>query len=122
MSLNAIAWSIATGDEPRDLELALRAAVQANKLTEEENGAIIDTLARVHYELGELDTAIELQRKAVTQSPDQSVLQESLDRYLEEKKDSKNENGADAADIDPAPKEEAPAETDDAEAVESETK
>jgi len=122
MSLNAIAWSIATGDEPRDLELALRAAVQANKLTEEENGAFIDTLARVHYELGDLDTAIELQKKAVTLSPDQSVLQESLDRYLEEKKDSKNDNGADAADIDTAPAKEEPAESDDAEAVESETK
>ena len=85
MPLNEIAWSIATGNEPRDLQLALRAAEQANKLTQESNGAILDTLARVHYELGDLGMAITWQQKAVEVQSESDELRKTLDRYQTEK-------------------------------------
>ncbi|MDA9856691.1 redoxin family protein [Rubripirellula sp.] len=62
-ALNEIAWNVATTDG--DMDLALRAATRANELTESGNGSIIDTLARVYYEMSDLDQAIEWQQKAV---------------------------------------------------------
>ncbi|MDG2220584.1 MAG: redoxin family protein [Rubripirellula sp.] len=62
-TLNAIAWDVATS--AGNMELALRAATRANELTESANASIIDTLARVYYEMGELDQAIEWQQKAI---------------------------------------------------------
>jgi hypothetical protein len=64
--LNSIAWTIA--DTPdlkvRNLDLAMKAAVQANQLTGSENAATLDTLARVHYETGDLKNALKWQNRA----------------------------------------------------------
>ncbi len=88
--LGGMAWSIATAypEDVRDLDFALQAAQRAVELTQEEDGAILDSLARVYYESGDLDTAIEWQRKAVAVPQDprlQQALQEALDRYLIER-------------------------------------
>ncbi len=68
MSLNTIAWNIVDPDntpKTQDLELALEAAVRANELTGSANSAILDTLAKVHYDRGELTEAVKWQRLAV---------------------------------------------------------
>jgi len=64
--LNSIAWTIADteGLEVRDLELAMKAAVQANQLTGSEDAAVLDTLARVYYETGDLKGALKWQKRA----------------------------------------------------------
>jgi CubicO group peptidase (beta-lactamase class C family) len=65
--LNSLAWLIATTDSDgkRDLPTALRAATQAVALTGEADAGIIDTLARVHYEMGNTADAIHWQQGAV---------------------------------------------------------
>jgi len=65
--LNAIAWEIAaiqTGDT-RDLNLAMVAAMMASDATGHSNPAVLDTVARVCYEQGNVPQAVEWQKKAV---------------------------------------------------------
>jgi thiol-disulfide isomerase/thioredoxin len=64
--LNMIAWSIAT-DLPlddRDLKLALQAANKAAELSGNDP-SILDTLARVHFEMGDAAKALDIQRRAL---------------------------------------------------------
>ncbi|MDF1799044.1 MAG: redoxin domain-containing protein [Planctomycetota bacterium] len=68
MALNSLAWGIVdpqADPASRDLGLALHAATVASALTGNADAAILDTLARVHFGLGNLDRAIELQEQAV---------------------------------------------------------
>ena len=51
----------------RDLRFALKAAERANELAEEQDVRILETLARVHYGMGNLDQALHWQKKAVSQ-------------------------------------------------------
>ncbi len=86
MTLNMIAWDIvdpAANVAKRDLELALRAALQANELTGSRDGAILDTVARCYAWKGDLKKAIELQTKAVenAEGPMKAELQKALDEY-----------------------------------------
>lgn len=69
--LNALAWTIVDDRkvQVRDLDLAMKLAVQANELTQSKNAAILDTLARVHYEKGDLESAISWQKLAVEHAP-----------------------------------------------------
>lgn len=64
--LNAIAWQYATAASPsrEELGLALRAAESASTL-EPESMEILDTLATVHYRYGNIDRAIELERRVL---------------------------------------------------------
>jgi peroxiredoxin len=66
-ALNQIAWFVV--DEPgirtRDLAFAMEAAQRANALTEGKSPYILDTVARVYWEQGEVGTAIVWQYKAV---------------------------------------------------------
>jgi peroxiredoxin len=66
-ALNQIAWFVV--DEPgirtRDLAFAMEAAQRANELTEGKSPPILDTLARVYWEQGEVGTAIVWQYRAV---------------------------------------------------------
>ncbi|MCE9593620.1 MAG: redoxin family protein [Planctomycetes bacterium] len=85
--LNAIAWQIVDPDaklEKRDLDLALRAAEKAVALTNEKDGSILDTLARVHFTKGDVAKAIELQTKAVANSTGE--MQKELEKVLAEYK------------------------------------
>jgi hypothetical protein len=84
--LNAIAWFAVQDDSvmKRNLDFCLKAAQAANEATKGEDGAILDTLARVHWERGENAKAIELQEKAVSLSKDTPMakeMQESLETY-----------------------------------------
>jgi len=91
--LNRFAWLMVDPDGPftaetRDLDLAKKAAEKAVELTENKDGTIIDTLARIHFIKGDIDKAIELQTKAIELSPaDQKAqLQPALDEYKAAKK------------------------------------
>ncbi|MEM7308254.1 MAG: redoxin family protein [Planctomycetota bacterium] len=71
--LNGLAWKIVdprTDYPERDLDLALRAAKASVELDGGANAASLDTLARVYFLRGELQRAIELQRKAVEVAPE----------------------------------------------------
>jgi thiol-disulfide isomerase/thioredoxin len=78
--LNEISWSIATSGQGGDLALAQRAAERAVELTEEKDASVLDTLARVYFEQGDLAKAIEWQQKAVAID---AQLQPTLDQFLE---------------------------------------
>ncbi len=93
--LNEIAWSIATGSGDRNLALALKAAQRANALTEEKNGPILDTLARVYFEQGDLDQAVHWQRKAVEHADGHQEILDALKRY--EASQTERDPSADAA-------------------------
>ena len=84
-ALNQMAWMMATEDlDKRDLDLALRAAKRANDLTEEKDAAILDTLARVYFEQGDIKKAVDWQRKAVEYAPEGRMaddLKAALERY-----------------------------------------
>ena len=89
-ALNAVAWTIA--DDPsittRDFELALKAASRANELTKSKDPAILDTLARVYYEMGDLERAIKWQRLAAENAGDNAMgkgIREVLEKYESKK-------------------------------------
>jgi tetratricopeptide (TPR) repeat protein len=83
-ALNQIAWEIATEGGGRDLDLALKAARRGSALRSHRDAAILDTLARVYYEQGELDEAIRWQKKAVEHNQGIPEIAETLDAYLAE--------------------------------------
>ncbi len=91
MQLNAIAWSLVddTGISDRDvLKFAMKVAERAAKLTDEQDAAILDTLARVHFEMGDVRKAIKVQEQAIEQAeagPMKQQLQEVLERYKDAK-------------------------------------
>src|SRR5262249_44645146 len=76
--LALIAWDIVDPGRSlpaaqRDLALAQRAAEAAFELTHREDGAILDTLARVWWWRGDVRHALELQRQAVQLTPREDV-------------------------------------------------
>ena len=84
--LNQLAWF--TVDEPgiqtRDLDFAMKAANRASEITGGNDGAILDTVARVYFEKGDLDKALEIQKKAVENAPAGPMadqLRETLKKY-----------------------------------------
>ncbi|MEP3478635.1 MAG: redoxin domain-containing protein [Fuerstiella sp.] len=84
--LNALAWNMTVElniPQP-DLDLALRAAQRASELTGHKNASILDTVARVHYERGELQEAVEWQQKAADAKPNSKLLARTLKEYLGE--------------------------------------
>ena len=87
MMLNALAWKILTEvpEGNRDLELALQAARQAVKLTEEKEAAILDTYALALYELGKkyVGQAVTCQKKAVSLAEGNERMRQSLQKALE---------------------------------------
>jgi thiol-disulfide isomerase/thioredoxin len=88
-TLNMIAWYVADDQRVavRDLDFAMMAARRACELTEDKEPAILDTLARVYYEKGDLASAIAWQRKAAEQAGDNAMgagIRETLQRYEKE--------------------------------------
>ncbi len=86
VGLNEIAWTIVDPKatwKKRDLELALRAASQANEILGDKDPAVLDTLARVHFLKGDAARAIELQRRAVELAEEgmKASLQKTLAEY-----------------------------------------
>ncbi len=85
--LNQIAWMIVDPQSrlpEKNLDVAMKAAEKANKLAEEKDGAILDTVARVHFLKGDTQKAIELQQKAIQLTDDEQQkqqMQEALREY-----------------------------------------
>lgn len=87
MALNQIAWGIVDPDnlpKEQDLKLALQAAKRAVELTREGDAAILDTLAKVHYDLGDLTAAVKWQRLAVHQAKDDEAVGGELKQRLQQ--------------------------------------
>jgi peroxiredoxin len=72
-NLNRLAWEILTEADLtlRDLDLALSCARRAAALTQREDAAILDTLARAYYELGAVERALATQEAAVAAATDE---------------------------------------------------
>lgn len=66
-TLNNLAWRLATADDLRYREpaVALRAAKRAVEVSGGKEAAIIDTLARVYFDVGLVDKAVETQKSAI---------------------------------------------------------
>ncbi len=89
-TLNQVAWGMVDPADPQagaDLNLALRAAEAADKITDHKDPMIIDTLARVHFVRGDTAKAIELQTKAVELADDRmkAEFQKSLEEFKAKK-------------------------------------
>jgi thiol-disulfide isomerase/thioredoxin len=84
MMMNAIAWytldDAAVTD--RDYEFAMAAAKAAEAASGGTNPAILDTLARAYYEMGDFDMAVKVQKKAVEKAGD-DAMGESIRTQLE---------------------------------------
>jgi uncharacterized Ntn-hydrolase superfamily protein len=76
--LNSLAWYTAT--HGIYLEQALEAAQRAVAL-EPEDSNILDTLAEIHFRLGDATKAIEVETRALSLSPDDDYLKEQLARF-----------------------------------------
>lgn len=83
--LNEIAWGIATSKGQGDLDLAFKAAQRASELRNHKDAATLDTLARVYYEKGQLDKAIEWQKKAVEHNQGNRSIDVTLKKYEADK-------------------------------------
>ena len=87
-SLNEAAWALAT-DVDNDLhrerygEQMLTIAQRACELEDHENANTLDTLARVHFERGEVTMAIRFQQQAIERAPEEELdqYQQTLDQY-----------------------------------------
>jgi thiol-disulfide isomerase/thioredoxin len=89
-ALNQIAWTILDGEgiEKRDLDLALKLATCADELTKHENAPVLDTLARAHFDKGQVAKAVELQTLAIEKAGDEDMKNEmkaTLTKYQEKK-------------------------------------
>jgi len=84
--LNAVAWVIVSTDEIKnpDLDVASKAINLANKLTNNKDPMVLDTLATVYYLQGKIDKDVETQRKAISLADPETAkqLKPSLDKYL----------------------------------------
>jgi tetratricopeptide (TPR) repeat protein len=76
-----------TGRSRRDLPMAIKAAERASELRGDSDWETLDTVARLHYQRGDLDAAIEWQRKAAQHSPVRSGVHATLEKYVGEKGD-----------------------------------
>lgn len=96
-ALNEIAWTVVDDAlvKTRNLEFAKKVAERANELTKSANGAILDTLARVHFEAGRIDEAIRLQKLAVEHSTGELAdqLRDQLAKYEAAKAEKSGEKG-----------------------------
>jgi thiol-disulfide isomerase/thioredoxin len=85
MMLNRIAWYVLDDDavKDRNLDFALLVAKAANDAAGGSDAAILDTLARAYFELGEFDTAIRYQKKAIERAEGgmTTELESTLDQY-----------------------------------------
>ena len=93
LALNSIAWTIVDPEgnvTKKDLDLALRTATLGAEYAKgtEEEGMILDSLARVHFLKGDTDKAIEIQTNAIDLTKNaqmKSQLMVSLKEYQDAK-------------------------------------
>lgn len=90
-SINRLTWGIygmaASGVPLRD-DLLQAAAEATEELVDEDapNGNLLDTIGHLYHQLGELDKAIEVQRRAVAagQPPEAAQLQAQIEAFLQQ--------------------------------------
>ena len=87
--LNYLAWIAVAGDnvQRHDLDFALKAATRACEMMNWGEGGTLDTLARIYYEKGDLETALKWQREAVKYPYNEQAaaqLNATLQRYESE--------------------------------------
>ena len=67
--LNSFAWALLTEDQYADSgeydKLALRVSARSNELTDHKNWMFVDTLALARFRTGDVDEAVELEKKAI---------------------------------------------------------
>jgi len=84
-ALNELAWAIVDSPElaKRDIELSLKCADRASELLGGKHAPALDTLARIHFELQDLEKAISLEREAVERAPARfkKQMQDALEKY-----------------------------------------
>jgi len=84
---NLIAWTIVdpvNNVGKKDLDLALKAANRAMELTKNNDGAITDTLAWVHFHKGDVAKAIELEKKAIELVKNNPEMKSELEATLKQ--------------------------------------
>ena len=106
--LNSLAWLMVTGTDSTeiDLKVAHEAASLANQLQQGRDSNILDTLARVTARMGDLNTAIALQKQAIEQEPRET--QAELLATLQEYEAANQKNGSPTIDSQPAANANAP--------------
>ncbi|MBI4161714.1 MAG: DUF1028 domain-containing protein [Acidobacteria bacterium] len=77
-ALNGLAWTLASAG--LHLAEALQAAETAARL-EPDSWEILDTLAEVHFRLGNRERAIEVEEKAAAMAPDVRYLRDQIERF-----------------------------------------
>ena len=77
-NLNGLAWTCATNDIY--LPEALQAAERAVTLEPKESG-ILDTLAEVHFRMGNAEKAIDVETQALALAPNDNYLKEQIARF-----------------------------------------
>jgi TPR repeat protein len=87
VAYNNYAWLLVTAEDQklRDPQKALPYAQKAVDMSGGREAYALDTLARVHFQLGDVDKAIEWQTKAVARAPDRDTYQKVLTEYKEAK-------------------------------------
>jgi len=87
VAYNNYAWLLVTAEDQklRDPQKALPYAQKAVDLSEGKEAFALDTLARVYFQLGDVDKAIEWQTKAIARAPDRENYQKALAEYKEAK-------------------------------------
>ena len=87
-ALNRVAWAtlVESGIERRDLGFVSGAAQRANELTESKDPLCLYTLARLHYEKGDIDAAVKWARQAAEHAdkarPEEAAeIRATLQRY-----------------------------------------
>jgi tetratricopeptide (TPR) repeat protein len=82
-ALNGVAWKLANDEDLawRDPATALKAAKRGVEVSQSKEGDILDTLARVYFETGMLDQAIDTQKKALALDDKNEDYKKVLDYY-----------------------------------------
>jgi membrane associated rhomboid family serine protease len=105
--LNNEAWRIATADEAStdELELALRLARRAVRVTERREPNFLDTLAEVYFQLGRNEDAVETIDRAIELAPGVAYFVEQRRRFTGERArdDRPGEPGEEPGDDDAPP-------------------
>ena len=76
--MNNLAWFCARCDQKLDLSLSL---VSACLKKSPDNSAFLDTAAEVHFHLGHVQKAIDLEKRAIQRRPDTPFLKSQLKRF-----------------------------------------
>jgi len=78
------------GNTDGDLEEALRCSLKSVELSPN-SGGYYDTLAHVHYAMGQYDKAVTAQTKAARLEPHSSVIRRKLEEFRKKAEENRNQ-------------------------------